>query len=493
MTDRKLEQKLQDALEHAAPDNFGDVLSRCGTGKGNVIHMTSNTTNTNGKKKKPWLRGLIAACLILALLGVGAGGGMWYQANRSVASIISLDVNPSIELRVNQNEKVLSCTARNEDAAAILADMNGGKDLEDTKLDVAVNAIVGALVRHGYLDSLSSAILISVEDNNAGRAAQLQQQLTATVDGILQTSSSQAAVYSQNMTMDAELDAQAQANNISSGKAALVNQVIALNPSLKFEELAKLSVEELRDLVKIGAPGMPIGRETAVSNARTHAGTLAQNADVLKEVDPELDDALPHYEVELIIGGREYDYKVDAFTGVILSGAANVTETPSPVPSDSLPMPSQSVVTDIGQDAAKAAALAHAGVAEGDVTWLKAQKDWEDGRAEYELEFICNGTEYDYTIDAANGTVLNYETERIQQPDASGGSTTDIGQDAAKAAALAHAGLTEGQTTRLQVERDWDDGRLEYKVKFKSEGYEYEYTIDAATGAVLEHEKDRDD
>ncbi|WP_298033671.1 PepSY domain-containing protein [uncultured Dysosmobacter sp.] len=493
MTDRDLEQKLQDALEHTAPDDFGDVLSRRGTEKRNVIHMTNMTANTCEKKKRSWPRGLIAACLTLALLGAGTGGGMWYRANWSVASIISLDVNPSIELQVNQNEKVLSCTARNEDAATVLSDMDGGQDLEGTKLDVAVNAIVGALVRHGYLDSLSSAILISVEDNNTSRAAQLQQQITATVDGILQTSSSQAAVYSQNMAMNAGLDAQARANNISSGKAALVNQVIALNRSLKFEELAKLSVEELRDLMEIGAPGMPIGREAAVSNARNYAGTLTQNADVLKEVDSDLDDALPHYEVELIISGREYDYKVDAFTGEVLSGTADVLETLSPTPSGSLPVPPQPVVTDIGQDAAKAAALAHAGAAENNVTWLKVQKDWDDGRTEYELEFIYGSTEYEYTIDAANGTILKYETEKLRQPDPSSGGTTDIGQDAAKAAALAHAGIAESQITHLEVEQDWDDGRLEYEVEFKSGGYEYEYTIDAATGAVLEHEKDWDD
>lgn len=493
MTDRELEQKLQNALEHAAPDDFREVLSRRGTEKENVIHMTNMTADPSGKAGKPWLRGLIAACLVLALLGAGAGGGMWYQANRSVASIISLDVNPSIELRVNQKERVLSCAARNEDAAAVLSDMNGGKDLEDAKLDVAVNAIVGALVRHGYLDSLSSAILISVEDDNAGRAAQLQQQLAATVDGILQTSSSQAAVYSQNLAMDAGLDAQARANNISSGKAALVSQVIALNGSLKFEELAKLSVEELRDLIKTGAPGMPIGRESAVSIAREYAGAPEQNAAALKEVDSDLDDVPPHYEVELIIGGSEYDYKVDAFTGEVLSGAANVTEALSPAPSDSQPGPSQPAAADIGLDGAKAAALAHAGAAEKDVTWLKTEKDWDDGRAEYELEFICGGTEYECTIDAATGAVLKYETERLPQSDTPGGGIADIGQDAAVAAALAHAGLTESRITGLEVERDWDDGRLEYEVEFRSDGYEYEYTIDGASGAVLEHEMDRDD
>jgi len=34
---------------------------------------------------------------------------------------------------------------------------------------------------------------------------------------------------------------------------------------------------------------------------------------------------------------------------------------------------------------------------------------------------------------------------------------------------------------------------VEYEVEFRSGGMEYDYTIDAATGAVLEHEKDIDD
>ena len=92
----------------------------------------------------------------------------------AVASIISLDVNPSIELRLNRNGTVLSCKAMNRDAAAVLYEMGGGADLEGIKLDVAVNAIVGALLRHGYLDSISSAILISVEDSDQGRAARIQ-------------------------------------------------------------------------------------------------------------------------------------------------------------------------------------------------------------------------------------------------------------------------------------------------------------------------------
>ena len=87
--------------------------------------------------------------------------------------------------------------------------MSNGADLKGAKLDVAVNAIVGSLVRNGYLDSISSAILISVEDKNTARAEKLQRELTSTVDGVLQTSAAKAAVLTQTLTQDAGREQQA--------------------------------------------------------------------------------------------------------------------------------------------------------------------------------------------------------------------------------------------------------------------------------------------
>lgn len=98
---------------------------------------------TKKTTKRRWTS-LIAACLAVMLLG----GGLFYQRANAVASVVSLDVNPSIELKVNRSEKVLVCTPLNEDAKAILADMSNGADLKGAKLDVAVNAIVGSLVRN---------------------------------------------------------------------------------------------------------------------------------------------------------------------------------------------------------------------------------------------------------------------------------------------------------------------------------------------------------
>ena len=67
--------------------------------------------------------------------------------------------------------------------------------------------------------------------------------------------------------------------------------------------------------------------------------------------------------------------------------------------------------TYIGEEAAKTAALAHAGFAAGDVTELTAHLDTDDATVHYDVDFKNGGKEYDYDIDAATGNVLNYKTE----------------------------------------------------------------------------------
>ena len=234
-------------------------------------------------------------------------------------------------------------------------------------------------------------------------------------------------------------------------------------------------MEELRDLIEAGAPGMPIGMTAALEAAATYAGlTTADVADA--DVDPELDETPAHYEVELEVPGHgELEYRVDAYTGQVLSGPANV-KLSAPVNQSG----------DIGMEAAKSAALKHAGLSSA--TFTKAERDYDDGRWEYELEFHTDTAAYEVTLDAISGSVLDYEKENLRSS-----STSDIGAQAAKSAALRHAGLSEGQVQELLVEWDNEHGRAVYEVEFKSGGMEYEYVIDAATGSVLEHQAEQDD
>ena len=400
MTNEKMEQRLAAALEKTVPDDVSGVLSRCEARKGTVINMETKKTT-----KRRWTS-LIAACLAVMLLG----GGLFYQRANAVASVVSLDVNPSIELKVNRSEKVLACTPLNEDAKAILADMSNGADLKGAKLDVAVNAIVGSLVRNGYLDSISSAIMISVEDKDAARAEKLQRELTSAVDGVLQTSEAKAAVLTQTLTQDAAREQQARENNISTGKAALVNRVLAINSTLKFDALAKLSVEELKDLAEAGAPAMPIGKEAAACAAEQYAGTTALDS-VTAEIDSELDESTAHYEVELHTAWGEFEYLVDAYTGKVLSGQKDLLATAPVGDATAKPSAPSGAVQDIGHAKAKSIALNHAGVSENEAYDMEIELDDEDGTLVYEVEFKSGNMEYDYEINAASGAILKHEAE----------------------------------------------------------------------------------
>lgn len=395
MTNEKMEQRLASALEKTAPDDVSGVLSRCEVRKGTVIPMTTKKT-----ANRKWAT-LVAACLAVILLG---GGGVLYQQANAAASVVSLDVNPSIELRVSRSEKVLACAPLNEDAKAILADMGGGVDLKGAKLDVAVNAIVGSLVRNGYLSSISSAIMISVEDKNTARAEKLQRELTDAVDGVLQTSDAKASVLTQTLTQDAAREQQARENSISTGKAALVNRVLAINPALQFEALSKLSVEELKDLAEAGAPAMPIGKDKALSIAAAAFSRDLADEIQYSEVDAELDESPAQYEVE-ITGqkGEEIEYKIDAYTGTILESKRETEEKTSAAQS--------TFSGDIGHAKAKAIALNHAGVSESKAYDMEIEPDEEDGMLVYEVEFKSGGMEYSYEINAATGAIVKQETE----------------------------------------------------------------------------------
>ncbi len=98
-----------------------------------------------------------------------------------------------------------------------------------------------------------------------------------------------------------------------------------------------------------------------------------------------------------------YEYEIDASTGAILSKSA---EDAGGGAAD----------TDGGNglirlDDAKEIAARHAGFAASEVRFSKAKLDRDDGRTVYEVEFYKDTTEYEYTIDAAAGTILEYDID----------------------------------------------------------------------------------
>ena len=150
----------------------------------------------------------------------------------------------------------------------------------------------------------------------------------------------------------------------------------------------------------------------------------------------------------------------------------------------------------ITADRAKEIALEHAGISASNAVFVKAGLDWDDGRTVYEVEFYANNTEYDYEIDPASGSILSYDQDWDDfslAPVVSAGTTGEyISVDKAKQIALDHAGISASSATFVFAKMDWDDGRMQYDVEFYANNIEYDYEIDANTGAILSYDHDWD-
>ena len=418
-----LERRIREAFAHVTPNAPSSALSACdqSVGKGRIL-MT-----TQGKGRiAPIVRRVagIAAALVLTC---GVAVGVYsYQANVAVASTVSLDVNPSVEITTNKNEKVLSVTALNADGEIIIGDMS----LKGSDLDVAVNALVGSMVQNGYINEVSNSILLTVDGKNEEKNAVIREKLVEKINEVLKTDALDGAVLSQTIGTDETVKELAEEHGISKGKAQLIRQITLQNTRYSFEDLVKLTINELNLLSESGA-------------------TKLENVD--------------------------------------LSGIASDKKY-------------------IGEEAALAAALAHAEVAEADMTDLECEMDFEHGKMVYEIEFLCGDYEYEYTVDAESGEIVKQSkklphghehgegAENGNKPEEVGCAETHITAEDALAKALAHAGIAadaalEDTESKLSRKR----GECVYKVEFELDGYEYEYLIDASTGDVIKYEKELED
>lgn len=143
--------------------------------------------------------------------------------------------------------------------------------------------------------------------------------------------------------------------------------------------------------------------------------------------------------------------------------------------------------TTITENQAKEIALADAGFTADQVTFLKSKLDYDDGHQCYEIEFYTSDyKEYDYEIDVTTGKILSYDYDAEGfTPPASG--TTTITAEQAKEIALAKVpGATVNDIYEFEVDRD--DGRLEYEGSIYYDGTEYEFTIDGYSGTIREWE-----
>lgn len=163
----------------------------------------------------------------------------------------------------------------------------------------------------------------------------------------------------------------------------------------------------------------------------------------------------------------------------------------------------------LSETQAQTIALKDAGLSAADATMIRVQRDMDDFQPTYDVEIETATGAYDYVIDGETGSILEREqdvlVQSVSEVTTSSASTTTsssskqsqgqsagISADEAKNKALADAGLKESAVSNLIVQTDVDHGETYYEVDFNDEaaGLDYDYTIDATTGDIVDKSRD---
>ncbi len=222
--------------------------------------------------------------------------------------------------------------------------------------------------------------------------------------------------------------------------------------------------------------------ETVKALALADAGVKADTA-VFTQSELEWEDGVQVYDLEFRTSEAEYDYEINAVTGAIISKDAEGRWNNQGGPVD--------------LEGAKAVALADAGVKAADAVFRKSELEWEDGVKVYDIEFYTSKAEYDYEINASTGAVLDKSMElfenHVPSADLQGSAGSYIGVDQAKAIAVSNSGFKAEDVIFTKTKLERDKGSVRYEVEFYKDRMEYEYSIDAYTGSILEYESEYDD
>ncbi len=238
-----LEQQLDRAVRARTPDVWERINTATETQERGIVPMT-----TIAKKKTGRIIAWIAAAA--AAVALVTTGGIGYTQFLAEDTLIEIDVNPSIELAVNKRDRVLRVDALNEDAQVILE----GMELKNTDVNTAVNAIIGSMVRKGYLVDDTSTVLVSVDNKDETKAAALRDNISICVQKMLQEENRQVKVirqeYSKKNGIQSDVEALAEQYAIPYGKAQFISRLIAAHPELTAEQLAPMTMSDITKLMK---------------------------------------------------------------------------------------------------------------------------------------------------------------------------------------------------------------------------------------------------
>ena len=238
MNNKVIEKSIKRALIEAPSLNFADIINTPYSKMTEHDFITRQSESKKVSYPKQFAVGFVSfAILLLCLTG-------WFVQYRLPDSSIMLDVNPSIKIVTNKQDRILSIEALNADAEIVLDNVSD----RSTDLNQMVPLIVSSIINQGYLNSEKNVVMVSVENKSTEKANALASSIHQLIQASALSQNIDAQILQQTLQKDKEAATLANRYHISDGKIRLIMRILASNPKYTMEALASKSMEELLNI-----------------------------------------------------------------------------------------------------------------------------------------------------------------------------------------------------------------------------------------------------
>ena len=412
------------------------------------------------------------------------------------SGFIHLNINPEIRIGFNAEGNVTTVTAENKEAEAILEGFEG---YEGKACKEVVDSLILLVKDAGYL-------VDDIDGENKLIVIQLESGSREPSEGFMENLKKSAHNAVKNFETEPEI--------------------------IKIEDI---DYDKKYETETEASPF--INLDKAIEIAIAYSGVWAEDAMVVdKEYD--IDHGTPYYEIEFIASGFEFECKVNALNGKVVEFEkekcdehhhhSQDTSNPLAPETPTETAPAEENTEFITFEEAKEIALNHADVSKESAVFEERDFDLEDGTPYYEIEFTATGFEYEYKIHALNGKIIKSECEvdddyhkkpenikpevpetKPAAPEATAPENSapvefettipsvlvTISEEKAKEIVLSHAGVSAEDarfTDRIEYEYERETDTYVYEIEFTANRVEYEYTINAVDGAIIDFESEVD-
>lgn len=195
------------------------------------------------KKRKqhfPWKQGTLIACacvlcifMFQTMIPVQEPAP---QPENPIYAYVTFDINPSMELRLNENNEVIETKAYNKDGEALLSQLSlTNLSLEESISMLVSNESFQSYMKDGYLQ-------VSVYSEDTTHSLELETMLDETL-------SSHYTEEQYGCSCASKQDHE-QANNhhMSFGRYQMIEMIVRIDPSYDIDDLQNTSMIELKAL-----------------------------------------------------------------------------------------------------------------------------------------------------------------------------------------------------------------------------------------------------